>query len=137
MIEVRMVNRMAKRGLLVAPVVIAILWAINGPRWGLSAGVGLGLAIGNLILASRIIGAVAQNSPQLLLPAGMVAFALGLAVLAAVAFALRAADAVDFTVMGITLVAAHLVLVLWEAPTAYAESRSKDVVTGRTADLRS
>lgn len=137
MIEVAMVNRMVKRGVALAPVVVAVLWVVQGPRWGFSAAVGLALALGNLFLAARIIGGVAQHSPQLLLPAGMVAFALGLASLTAVGVALDRSDAVDFPVMGITLIAAHLVLVLWEASTAYKHVEDTDVLTGKTADLRS
>ena len=112
MIEAAMVNRMIKRGAVLAPVVVAALWIAQGPRWGLSGAIGLALALGNLFLAARIIGGVAQHTPHLLLPAGMIAFALGLAVLVAIGFALKSTAAVDFPVMGITLVVAHLVLVL-------------------------
>ena len=132
-----MVNRMIKRGALLTPAVVAALWIAQGPRWGLSAAVGLALALGNLFLAARIIGGVAQHSPHLLLPAGMIAFTLGLALLVAIGFALKRTDAVDFPVMGITLIAAHLVLVLWEASTAYRSVDSPDVVTSKAADLRS
>jgi hypothetical protein len=135
MVEVQMVNRMIKRGALLAPVVIAALWILQGPRWGLSAAVGLALALGNLVLASRIIGGVATHSPHLLVPAAMTAFALGLALLAGIGFALKRTDAVDFLVMGLTLIGAHLGLVLWEAAGAY--ERANDIVTAKTADQRS
>jgi hypothetical protein len=131
-----MVNRMVKRGLLLAPLVVAVPWIAQGPRWGASAAVGLGLALLNLFLAGRVIGTVAQNSPQLLLPAGLISMALGLAILTAIAVGLKRMDAVNFTVMGITLVVAHLGLVLWEAPTAY-EKAKQDFISGKTADLRS
>ena len=137
MIEVAMVNRMIKRGAALTPFLVALLWLAQGPRWGISAGVGMALALGNLFLAARVIGGVAQHSPQLLLPAGMVAFALGLALLVAVGFALQRVDAVDFPVMGITLVVAHLVLVLWEAPTAYRYAATNNALDHTTADLRS
>jgi hypothetical protein len=135
-IEVGMVNRMIKRGLLLMPVLAAILWVAQGPRGALSAAVGLGLALLNLFLAARVIGTVAQNSPQLLLPAGLITMALGLAVLTAIAIGLKRIEAVDFTITGITLVVSHLVLVLWEAPTAY-EKAKQDFISGKTADLRS
>lgn len=135
MVEVQMVNRMIKRGALLAPLVVAALWVANGPRWGLSAAVGFALALANLLLASRIIGGVAQHSPQLLLPAAMTAFALGLALLVGIGVALKRGDAVDFLVMGLTLIGAHLGLVLWEAAGAYGHAN--DLMTSNTADQRS
>lgn len=135
MVEVQMVNRMIKRGVLLAPVVIAALWIAQGPRWALSAAVGLALALANLVLASRIIGGVATHSPQLLVPAAMTAFALGLALLAGIGFALKTTDTVDFLVMGLTLIGAHLGLVLWEAAGAY--EHATDGMTAKTADQRS
>ena len=114
-----MVGRMVKRGLLAAPVVIAVLWLVGGSGWALSAAIGLAMTIGNLWLAARIIGGIAEKNPKLLLAAAMMAFTLGLAVLTAIAFALQSIDLVTFEVTGITLIASHLVLVLWEAARAY------------------
>lgn len=138
MIELAMVRRMAIRGAKLAPFVAAALWIAGGPRWGLSAAVGLALAVANLWFAARIIGGVAENAPQLLLAAAMVAFTLGLAILTGVAFALKGLDVVFFPVTGLTLIGAHLVLVLWEAAGAYVRIDSTEKpVTGETADVRS
>ena len=114
-----MVSRIVKRGLLVAPVLIAALWIFGGPRWALSGGIGLAMTLLNLWLSARIIGGVAERNPRLLLAAGMIAFTLGLAVLTALAFGLQALDLVTFEVTGFTLIGSHLVLVLWEAARAY------------------
>lgn len=122
-----MVRRMIGRGIRIAPLVVAALWIAGDARWGLSAAVGLALALANLWFQARIIGGVAENNPQLLLPAAMTAFVLGLAVLTGAAFALKAADVVFFPVTGLTLIGAHLVLVLWEAAGAYARIESTDI----------
>lgn len=114
-----MVRRMVTRGTLAAPVVIGALWAFGGPGWALSGGIGLAMTIGNLWLSARIIGGIAEKNPKLLLAAAMMAFTLGLAVLTAIAFALQSLDVVTFEVTGITLIASHLVLVLWEGARAY------------------
>ncbi len=114
-----MVTRIVKRGALAAPLVIAVLWAVGGPTWALSGAIGLAMTVGNLWLAARIIGGVAEKNPKLLLAAAMIAFTLGLAVLTAIAFALQSLDLVIFEVTGITLIVSHLVLVLWEAARAY------------------
>ena len=119
MIELQMVGRIVKRGLLVAPVLIVVLWLFGGTTYAVSGAIGLGMTILNLWLSARIIGGVAERNPKLLLAAGMIAFTLGLAVLTAIAFGLQQLDIVNFTVTGITLVSSHLVLVLWEAARAY------------------
>jgi hypothetical protein len=118
-IERDMVRRMAVRGLALAPVIVAALWVWRGSTYAWSGAVGLGLTLANLWLSARIIGGVAERSPQLLMPAALATFALSLVLLTGVAFALEAADVVFFPVTGFTLIASHLGLVLWEAAGAY------------------
>jgi hypothetical protein len=118
-VEVQMVRGMIRRSLYVAPALVAALWIWNGSEWALSGAVGLAMTLVNLLLAARIIGSVAENTPRLLLPAAMVALTLGLAVLTGITFALKAMDVVYFPVTGITLVGTHLLLVLWEGAGAY------------------
>ncbi len=110
-----MVRRIGIRALVIAPFAVVALWVWGGPVWALSCALGFVMTLANLWLAARIIGAFAQRSPQLLVAAAMAAFALGLAVLTAIAFALQKLDFVYFPVTGFTLIAAHLGLVLWEA----------------------
>ncbi len=114
-----MVRRMIVRSLVVAPLLVIGLWIWNGPGYALSGAIGLGMTLLNLLFAARVIGGVAENSPRLLLPAAMVAFTLGLALLTGLSFALKAADIVYFPVTGLTLVGSHLALVLWEGAAAY------------------
>lgn len=117
MIEIQMVRRMAIKGIFLGLLTTIVLWLIGGNEWGISAAVGVAMTIGNLFFAGVVIGRIADNSPQLLVVAAMVAFILGLAILTGIAFVLRAADLVYFPVTGLVLVGSHLVLVLWEAAT--------------------
>lgn len=139
MVELGMVRRMVARGAILAPVVAATLWLLVDARWAFSAAVGIALALGNLWLAARVIGGVAENNPQLVMAAGLIVFALGLAILTGIAFALKATDLVFFPVTGLSLIGAHLVLVLWEAAGAYARIESHDTkpITGEAANQRS
>ena len=114
MVELQMVRRMIVRSLYLAPVLVVGLFAWNGFDYAFSGLVGLAMTLLNLLLAAKVIGSVAENTPRLLLPAAMVAFTLGLAVLTGIAFGLRAANLVYFPVTGMTLVGSHLLLVLWE-----------------------
>ena len=56
MIEAQMVRRMALRGAVLAPFVVAALGAAGGWLWAGSAAVGLAMTIGNLWLSARLIG---------------------------------------------------------------------------------
>jgi hypothetical protein len=134
-----MVRRMARRALFLSPVVILAVAAIALARgedalvWGGSAAIGLALTLGNLWLSARIIGGVAENNPQLLMPAAMISFTLGLALLTGIAFLLKATDFVYFPVTGLTLIGAHLALVLWEAARAYPVAKNIDPRTEPTS----
>jgi hypothetical protein len=132
-IELQMVKRMARRGLLIAPFVVIAMAAFGGARYGLSAAVGIAMTLLNLWLSGWIIGGVAERNPELLLPAGLATFTLGLLLLTGVALGLRAADVVYFPVTGIVLVGSHLLLVLWEAAGAYEHTDGKTA----TAETRS
>ena len=135
MIEMQMVTRMAKRAICIVPVLVIALWLIDGPVWALSGALGVAMTIANLWAAARIIGGVADNNPMLLLIAAMVAFTLGLALLAGVAFGLQALEIVYFPVVGFTLIGTHMVLVLAEAGSAYPirkSDRSNEVANARS-----
>jgi hypothetical protein len=114
-----MVHRMIRRGLLLAPVLAVLLGIFGSLEWAVSGIAGIAMTLGNLWLAARIIGGVAERTPSLLLPAALASFFLGLMVLTGIALALRAADAVYFPVTGFVLIGSHLGLVLWEAAGSY------------------
>ena len=125
-----MVRRMAMRALWIAPIVIGATSIFGGVRYGVSAAAGLAMTVGNLLFSGRIIGGVAEKTPQLLLPVGLAAFALGLLLLTGVMFALQAIDIVYIPVTGFVLIGSHLLLVLWEAASSHGRVDS----TGRSDD---
>ena len=127
MIELHMVKRMMVRGLYLVPVLVVALWVWNGSEYAFSGLVGLGLTLVNLFLAAQVIGRVADSSPRLLLPAAMVAFTLGLAVVTGVSFVLKSTGIIYFPVTGFSLIGSHLLLVGWEAASSYKGSPSTRV----------
>lgn len=126
-----MVKRMIVRGLYLAPVLILALWLWNGTEYAFSGAVGLALTLLNLFIAAQLIGYVAENSPRLLLPAAMVAFTLGLAVVTGISFVLKSSGAIFFPVTGFTLIGTHLIVVIWEAATG-SKSRSSTPLQAQT-----
>ena len=131
MIELQMVKRMIVRGLYLAPGLVLVLWLWNGTEYAFSGAVGLSLTLLNLFIAAQLIGYVAENSPRLLLPAAMVAFTLGLAVVTGISFVLKSSGAIYFPVTGFTLIGTHLLVVIWEAATG-SKSRSSTPVQAQT-----
>lgn len=134
MIEAQMVRRMAIRGAILAPFVVAALGLFGGWLWAGSAAVGLAMTIGNLWLSARLIGGVAENNPNLLLPVGLATFTLGLLLLTGISIGLKSAGAIYFPVTGFVLIGSHLLLVLLEAGTAY---KKIDPSTSTAANARS
>ncbi len=118
-IELQIVNRMVRRGLLLAPPIAIALAAWRGSEYAVSGLVGIGMTLANLYFAGRVIGAVAESNPKMLLPAAMLAFTMGLALLTAISFVLKANDLIYFPVTGFTLIGTHLLLVLWESAVSY------------------
>ena len=121
-----MVKRMIRRGLLLSPVVVAVVAAFGGVEWALSAAIGLGLALANLWLAGRLIGGMAENRPELMAAAAFGAFILGLGLLTVAAIVLKRIESLDFPVTGVVLIGAHLVLVIWEAADAFLKLPPKE-----------
>lgn len=131
-----MVHRMIRRGLLLAPVIVVALALAGGLPWAFSSAIGIALTLINLWIAGRIIGGVAENAPQMLMPAGMAALLAGMLVITGVAVGLKRIDYLEFAVTGITLVALHSVLVTWEAAATFLKlpdrsaSDNKELVHG-------
>jgi hypothetical protein len=136
MIELAMVRRMTIKAVAAAPLLLASLWILGGPRYAWSGAVGLAMTLANLWLAARIIGGVAENHPSLLLLAGLAAFGFGLALLTGIALLLETRELVFFPVTGFVLVGGHLILVLWEASGAYGRAGSGAVTQGLKAGPR-
>lgn len=130
-----MVKRMAKRAALAGPLVVAGLWLWEGSDYALSGAIGILMTLLNLWLSARIIGAVAEKNPQMLMPTALATFALGLLLLTAIAFVLRSLDFIFFPVTGLVLIGSHLGLVLWEAAGTHDKITPPDTTTSRRATL--
>lgn len=125
MIELEMVKRMIRRGLYLALPIVAFLAIVGQLEWALSGAIGIALTLINLWLSGRIIGGMAENRPEMLMPAGMAAFGIGLIMLTVAAVLLKQVDSLEFAVTGVTLVGVHLTLVMWEAADAFLKLPSK------------
>ena len=137
MIELQMVRRMAIRALIIAPFIIGALWLWEGNRWGISAAIGIGMTILNLYLSGLLIGKVADSKPELLMPAALATFMLGLLLLTGIALLLRTIDTVYFPVTGFVLIGSHLLVVLWEAAGNHNRVQTPGSTLGAAMKVRS
>lgn len=131
-----MVHRMIKRGSLLAPFIIVGFALFGGWSWAASSAVGVAAGLANLWLSGRVIGGVAENSPQMLMPAALGVFTAGLLALTLLAVGLKRIDFFEFAVTGVTLIAIHLAVVVWEAAATFLKlpdrsaSNDKELVHG-------
>ncbi len=105
---------MARRSLLVAPLLVAIGAIFWGWHGGASAAFGLALAVANLLLAATIVSWAARISLVALAAATLGGYLLRLGLLTAAVFAVRHQAWVAWVPLAFTLVLTHLGLLIWE-----------------------
>lgn len=105
---------LAKRGLLVAPVLIlaaGLGWGVAG-AW--SAAFAVGLVLVNFLLAAALLGWAARISLAMLMGTALGGYILRLGLITAAVFAVRHQSWVELVPLGLTLIVTHLGLLLWE-----------------------
>jgi hypothetical protein len=105
---------MARRSLFVAPVFIAVgslIWGVHG---GVSAAVGLALAVGNLLLAATMMSWAAKVSLVVMAATALGGYIGRLVLLTVVVLAIRNQSWVSWIPLMFTLVLTHLGLLIWE-----------------------
>jgi hypothetical protein len=113
-VERQLAFDMARRGVIVAPVLIAVASAIWGVHGGISAAFGVGLALVNLILAALIASWAARISLMALATAALGGYLLRLCLLTVAVLAVRHQSWVSWIPLALTLLVTHLGLLLWE-----------------------
>src|SRR5688572_22634591 len=127
-----MVQRMAKRGVVLAALAAVVLFVVEGPFYAWSSLVGSALTIGNLWFSARVIGSTAENNPKMLLPVGLATFTGGLLTLTAISAVLMLTDLIYFPATGFTLIGMHFVLVLSEAVGSAKKNESTKIEPSRS-----
>ena len=105
----------ARRGLMIAPVLVvvgAIFWGVEG---AISTGFALALVIINFLVAAAIMSWAAKISPPVLMAAAMGGFVLRLAIITVAVLAVKDRAWVAIVPLGLTIIVAHLYLLIWES----------------------
>ena len=105
---------MSRRSLWVAPLLIGIGAAFWGAHGGISAAVGVALAVGNLLLAAVLLSWAARVSLVVLAAVALGGYLARLVLMTALIFAIRHQPWVSWIPLTMTLLVTHLGLLIWE-----------------------
>ncbi len=113
-VEAEIVADMARRALPAFPVLILVAGLIWGVDGAVSAAFAVALAVANLVLSAVLLGRAARISLPLLMAAALGGFILRLVLLTAAVWAVADLPWVEMVPLGLTLVVAHLGMLIWE-----------------------
>ena len=105
---------MVKRALVVAPLPIALgalVWGLSGAA---SVGYAVAIVLANFVLAAWMLGAAARISYARVMGVALFGYLMRLGLIFLAVFPVKDAGWVEPVPLGITLVVAHIGLLLWE-----------------------
>jgi hypothetical protein len=112
--EAQITRDIVKRGLIVAPVLIALSWLAWGVDGAWSSAYGLGLVLCNFMIAAGLVATTARISYALMMAATLFGYIVRLGLIALAVMLVRNETWVDLMALGLTLIVMHLGLLFWE-----------------------
>jgi hypothetical protein len=112
--EVEVSTDLVKRGLIVAPLLVAVSAVIWGGNGAWSALYGIALVLANFALAAALIALTIRISLTLMLAAVLFGYLIRLALIFVAVYAVRDAGWISPPALGATIIATHLGLLIWE-----------------------
>jgi len=112
--EVEVSTDLIKRGLIAAPLIIAICGVIWGAAGAWSSLYGVAIVLVNFALAALLIAVTIRISLTLMLGAVLFGYLLRLGLIFVAVFAVRDASWISLPALGATIIATHLGLLIWE-----------------------
>jgi hypothetical protein len=112
--EVSVTKDMVKRGLLVAPIVIAVcgfIWGMNGAY---SAAYGIAIVLVNFGLAAGLVAMTARISLGLMMGAVLFGYLVRLGLILLAVLLVKDAGWISLPALGATIIVTHLGLLVWE-----------------------
>jgi hypothetical protein len=112
--EVEVSTDMIKRGLIAAPLLLAVcgvIWGMNGV-W--SSAYGIGIVLANFALAAAMIAAAARVSVGLLMGATLFGYLIRLGLIFLAVWLVKDASWISLPALGSTIIVTYLGLLFWE-----------------------
>jgi hypothetical protein len=113
-VEIQVTADMVKRGLVVAPVVIAICALIWGAAGAWSASFAIGLVLVNFAVSAALISFTAKISLGLMMGATLFGYLIRLGLIMLAVLLVKDAGWISLPALGATIIVTHLGLLLWE-----------------------
>ena len=123
---------LARRVLIVAPLVLAVGAIVAGVDGAISAAIGLALVAANFLVAARVVSWTARRSPSAVMGVVMAGYLVRMAVLFAIALALGELAFINLPVLVITVAVVHLALLAWETRHVSLSLAAPGLKPGRT-----
>ncbi len=112
--EVTVSRDMIKRGLIAAPIIIAICGVIWGGDGAWSSAYGIAIVLANFAIAAAIIAMVAKISLALLMGATLFGYLIRLGLIFLAVWVVTDASWISLPALGATIIVTHLGLLFWE-----------------------
>lgn len=122
---------LVRRGVFVAPVLIALSGAVWGVNGALSTAFAIGLVLVNFLFAAAIISWAAPISLGLLMGMTLMGYVLRLGLITAAVLVVKDFSWVALVPLGVTLIVTHLGLLLWETRYVSASLAFPGLAPGR------
>jgi hypothetical protein len=113
-VEVSVSRDMVKRGVVVAPVVIAACGVVWGGDGAWSSAYGIAIVLVNFMLAATLIAATARISLGLMMGATLFGYLIRLGLIFLAVYLVRDAGWISLPALGATIIVTHLGLLIWE-----------------------
>ena len=114
-IEAIIGNHIAKRAIVVAPVLVLVFGLFRGWEGAVAALIGVGVVVVNFVLSGYIMSYAARISLSLYHAAALFGFFIRLGLITLSLLLIGAVTDIDRLALGITVVVSYLVLLSWEA----------------------
>ena len=112
--ETEIARDLVRRGLPVAPALIAVGALVAGIDGALSATYAIALVLGNFLLSAFLVAGAARISLGLVMGAVLFGYLVRLGLITAAVLLVKDMGWVHLPVLGLTLIATHLGLLFWE-----------------------
>jgi hypothetical protein len=113
-VEIKVTADMVKRGLLVAPVIVAVCALIWGSAGAWSAAFAIGLVLANFTLSAWLIATTAKISLGMMMAATLFGYLVRLGLIMLAVLLVKDAGWISLPALGATIIVTHLGLLVWE-----------------------
>lgn len=112
--EVEIARDIARRGVLVAPVIIGVAWLIWGGPGAWSALFAIALILGNFVLSAALIAITARISLGLMMGAILFGYLMRLGIVFAAVWLVRDQPWISIPALAAAIIVTYLGLLIWE-----------------------